>query len=115
MARQTILFVNITLVALTLALLGAGSIYAEITVRQIEIAPQGPTSRVPEVTARGRFLAPQAISAIDVSADGNFITVGTMAFSHDANGWQLDSNGAVIAKRHFPPWAPMQVATLNGG
>jgi glyoxylase-like metal-dependent hydrolase (beta-lactamase superfamily II) len=52
---------------------------------------------------------------VDVSGDGKFITVGTMAFSHDANVWQLAPDGTVIAKRHLPPWAPMQVATLNGG
>src|SRR5262249_62304119 len=70
---------------------------------------------VPPVIARGRSLAPQAISAVDVSSDGKFITVGTMAFSHDANLWQFAPDGTVIAQRHFPPWAPMQVATLNGG
>jgi hypothetical protein len=38
-----------------------------------------------------------------------------MAFSHDANVWQFAPDGAVIAKRHFPPWAPMQAVTLSGG
>jgi glyoxylase-like metal-dependent hydrolase (beta-lactamase superfamily II) len=38
-----------------------------------------------------------------------------MAFSHDANVWQFASDGTVLAKRHFPPWAPMQVTTLAGG
>lgn len=103
------------LAAFTLGVLGAVSAFADLTVRQVEIAPAAPHSRVPEVTARGRFLAPQAISAVDVSADGKFITAGTMAFSHDANVWQLAADGTVIARRHFPPWAPMQVATLNGG
>jgi hypothetical protein len=64
---------------------------------------------------KGVFLAPQAISAVDVSSDGKFITVGTMAFSHDANVWQFDAAGRVISSRYFPPWAPMQVATLAGG
>jgi hypothetical protein len=64
---------------------------------------------------QGRFLAPQAISAVDIAADDKVITVGTMAFSHDANVWQFSPDGTVIAKRHFPPWAPMQVATLRGG
>ncbi|HKX60342.1 MAG TPA: MBL fold metallo-hydrolase, partial [Verrucomicrobiae bacterium] len=71
--------------------------------------------QVPEVTAQGRSLAPQAISTVDISADGKFITVGTMAFSHDANVWQFAPDGTVINKRHFPPWAPLQVATLPGG
>jgi len=29
--------------------------------------------------------------------------------------WQFAADGTEIAKRHFPPWAPMQVATLAGG
>src|SRR5262249_8125574 len=57
----------------------------------------------------------QAISAVDISADGKLITVGTMAFSHDANVWQFDSAGTLLAKRYFPPWAPLQVATLSSG
>src|SRR4030095_11622905 len=57
----------------------------------------------------------QTISTVDISADGKFITVGTMAFSHDANVWQFAPDGTVLAQRHFPPWAPMQVATLSGG
>ena len=101
--------------ALTLALLFVDRAFADLTVRRVEIAPPAPESRVPDVTAQGRFLAPQAISAVDVSADGSFITVGTMAFSHDANVWQFGSDGTMLAKRHFPPWAPMQVATLSGG
>lgn len=98
-----------------LAVFPTGNAWADLAVRQAEIASPASTSRVPEVTARSRFLAPQSISAVDISADGKFITVGTMAFSHEANVWQWTSDGAVIAKRHFPPWAPMQVTTLAGG
>jgi hypothetical protein len=88
---------------------------ADLAVRHVEVAPRALNSRVPEITAQGRQLAPQAVSAVDVSADGRFITVGTMAFSHDANVWQFGPDGSVLAKRHFPPWAPMQVATLPEG
>jgi glyoxylase-like metal-dependent hydrolase (beta-lactamase superfamily II) len=84
-------------------------------IQHVQIAPLAVKSNVPEVTAQGRFLSPQAVSAIDISADGKIITIGTMAFSHDANVWQFAPDGTVIAKRHFPPWAPMQVATLPGG
>lgn len=103
--------------AATLSFVGiftSGTIAAP-AVRHVSIAPVAASSRVPEVTAQGRFLSPQAISAVDISADGKFITVGTMAFSHDANVWQFAPDGTIIAKRHFPPWAPMQVATLSGG
>lgn len=60
-------------------------------------------------------LAPQAVSAVDVSADGKIITVGTMAFSHEPNVWQFGSDGSVLHQRRLPPFAPMQVATLKGG
>ncbi|MEX2141364.1 MAG: MBL fold metallo-hydrolase [Pirellulales bacterium] len=88
--------------------------FAELTVDQVEIAPPAKKSRVPAVTAQDGIPAPQAISAVDISADGKLITVGTMAFSHDSNVWQFGPDGTVLAKRHFPPWAPLQVATLPG-
>jgi glyoxylase-like metal-dependent hydrolase (beta-lactamase superfamily II) len=97
------------------AFLSAGSAFAELAVRHLQVGDEAPASRVPEVTAQGRFLAPQAVSAVDIAGDGKVITVGTMAFSHDANVWQFSPEGEVMAKRHFPPWAPMQVATLAGG
>jgi glyoxylase-like metal-dependent hydrolase (beta-lactamase superfamily II) len=99
---------------LALATLLANTAFADLVVRRLQIAP-AVESRVPEVTAQNRVLAPHAISAVDISADGKFITVGTMAFSHDANVWQFGPDGTVLAQRHFPPWAPMQVATLAGG
>jgi len=115
LSELKVVLLNAAAAEFALALIWAGSAFADLAVRQVEIASPASKSRVPDVTARGRFLAPQAISAVDVSPDGKFITVGTMAFSHDANVWQLDEDGTVIAKRHFPPWAPMQVATLSGG
>jgi glyoxylase-like metal-dependent hydrolase (beta-lactamase superfamily II) len=84
-------------------------------VQRVQIAPRAVESQVPPPTAQDRTLAPQAVSALDISADGKIITVGTMAFSHDANVWQFAADGTILAKRHFPPWAPMQVATLVGG
>ena len=101
------------LLALQLALTNAA--LAELTVLHVQVAPPAGQSRVPAATTQGRSLAPQAISAVHVSADGKFITVGTMAHSHDANVWQFAPDGAVLAKRHLPPWAPMHVATLDGG
>ena len=81
--------------ALSIALLLGGRAFADLAVGHVEIAPRALKSSVPEITAQGRFLAAQAISAVDVSADGKFITVGTMAFSHDANVWQLDRKSVV--------------------
>src|SRR5262245_31861546 len=114
--RQWIMNRGFSVVAgFTLVLLWASVASADLPVRQVQIASPASRSRVPEVMARGRLLAPQAISAVGISADGKFITVGTMAFSDDANVWQLSADGTVLAKRYFPPWAPMQVATLAGG
>ncbi|HEV7403658.1 MAG TPA: MBL fold metallo-hydrolase [Chthoniobacteraceae bacterium] len=71
-------------------------------------------SSVPNATAQGHSLAPQAVSAVDISPDGKTITVGTMAFSHEPNVWLLSPDGAVREKRNFAPWAPMQVSTAGG-
>jgi len=114
--RQLLRNLGLTwLIAEGIALLFIGNACADLAVQHVEIAARALESRVPGITAQGRFLAPQAVSAVDVSADGKFITVGTMAFSHDANVWQFGADGTVLSKRHFPPWAPMQVATLPGG
>jgi glyoxylase-like metal-dependent hydrolase (beta-lactamase superfamily II) len=107
-------FCGLKAALLTLTLFVTGA-FADLTVRTVTIAPPTAQSRVPAATTQNRTLAPQAISAVDISADGKFITVGTMAFSHDANVWQFAPDGSVLAKRHLPPWAPMQVATLNSG
>lgn len=112
MTRQTLIA---PMVGVLVASLSAGSGFADLRVREIEIAPHAVQSRVPEVTAQVGFMAPQAVSAVNISTDGNFITIGTMAFSHDANVWQFRADGSLIANRNFPPWAPMQVATLAGG
>jgi hypothetical protein len=112
MTRQSLIA---PLVGALAAALSAGSAFADLQVREIEIAPRAAQSRVPDATAQAGFMAPQAVSAVNISADGNFITIGTMAFSHDANVWQFRADGSLIANRNFPPWAPMQVATLAGG
>jgi glyoxylase-like metal-dependent hydrolase (beta-lactamase superfamily II) len=101
--------------ALVAAVFAAPNLSAELTIRSVEIGPKTVRTAVPEIAAQGRALEPQAVSAVDISADRNFITIGTMAFSHDANVWVLAPDGAVISKGNLPPWAPMQVATLAGG
>jgi glyoxylase-like metal-dependent hydrolase (beta-lactamase superfamily II) len=101
--------------ALIVAAWPASDLSGELAVRSVEIGPKAARTAVPEVSTQDRVLKPQAVSAVDISADGNFITVGTMAFSHDANVWVLAPDGTVISKANLPPWAPMQVATLAGG
>ncbi|MDB5386235.1 MAG: hypothetical protein JWM11_1881, partial [Planctomycetaceae bacterium] len=60
-------------------------------------------------------LAPQSVSAVHISPDAKIITVGTMAFSHEPNVWQIGPDGSVLNQSRMPPFAPMQVATLRGG
>jgi len=107
--------IRVFLVALAVSEFFASGAPADSPVPHVRIGSIAGKSQVPAATAQGPFLAPQAISAVDISADGGFITAGTMAFSHDANVWQLAPDGRIIASRQFPPWAPMQVATLAGG
>ena len=83
-------FVLCAIVALSFAQVFA----AGAEVQRIQIGNPAINSQVPEASAQGRFLAPQAVSTVDISADGKFITVGTMAFSHDANVWQFAPDGA---------------------
>jgi glyoxylase-like metal-dependent hydrolase (beta-lactamase superfamily II) len=73
-------------------------------------------SRVPPPLRRGTFLAPQGVSAVDVSDDGRSVAVGTMAFRHDRNFFVLSAaeGGRLLWGRHVEPWAPYQVAALTG-
>lgn len=77
-------------------------------------ASRGP-SRVPAATRQGTFVPPQAISAVDVTDDGRFIAVTTLAFRHDRNFWLLSLDGQILWGRYLLPWAPFQVAALDGG
>jgi glyoxylase-like metal-dependent hydrolase (beta-lactamase superfamily II) len=72
-------------------------------------------SAVPDAWRQGTFLQPQSISALDISADGRFIGVTTMAFRHDRNFWLLSENGKVQWGRYVQPWAPFQAAVLPEG
>ena len=67
---------------------GAGNAFGDYAVRQVEIAKRAPQSRVPEVTARGRFLAPQAISVVDVSTKSR---IGIL-FDKGASGTRYEEN-----------------------
>src|SRR6185503_12437654 len=82
---------------------------------QVGGAPRA--SRVPAPLRRGTFLAPQGVSAVDVSDNGRFVAVGTMAFRHDRNFFLLSTTdgGKVLWGRHVEPWAPSQVAALADG
>jgi glyoxylase-like metal-dependent hydrolase (beta-lactamase superfamily II) len=72
-------------------------------------------SAVPDAWRQGGFLKPQSVSALEVSADGRFLGVTTMAFRHDRNFWLLSSDGKVQWGRYVQPWAPFQAAVLPDG
>jgi glyoxylase-like metal-dependent hydrolase (beta-lactamase superfamily II) len=55
------------------------------------------------------------VSALDVSDDGRFIAVATLAFRHQSNFWVLSHDGKVMWGRQVDPWAPFQAAVLPGG
>src|SRR5262245_10396825 len=73
-------------------------------------------SRVPAPLRQGAVLPPQSVSALDVSDDGRFVAVGTMAFRHDRNFWLLSAeSGEVEWGRYVETWAPAQVRVLAEG
>ena len=72
-------------------------------------------SRVPSANRQGVFLDPQNISAVDISPDGKFIGLTTMAFRNDRNFWLLSDDGQILWGRHVDPWAPFQAAVLPDG
>src|SRR6476659_2734249 len=81
----------------------------------IEIGGPPVASRMPPALRRGTFLFPQAVSAVDVSEDGGFVAVGTMAFRQARNLFLLSAaDGKVAWGRNVQPWAPSQLAALSG-
>ncbi|MCI0361581.1 MAG: MBL fold metallo-hydrolase [Planctomycetaceae bacterium] len=82
----------------------------------IRIGESRGTSRVPAPLRQGTRLPPQSVSALDVSDDGCFLAVGTMAFRHDRNFWLLSAEtGDVAWGRYVETWAPAQVRALAEG
>jgi glyoxylase-like metal-dependent hydrolase (beta-lactamase superfamily II) len=72
-------------------------------------------SKVPPLLAQGKFLSLQAVSAVDVSGDGQRIAVATMAFRHEPNFWTFSGDGKLLWSRNVAPWAPYQVALTGKG
>jgi len=71
-------------------------------------------SNVPPVLRQGVFLAPQSVSALDISEDGRFVAATTMAFRNDHNFWLISGEGKLLWGRYVLPWAPFEVAVLSG-
>src|SRR6516162_5134919 len=83
--------------------------------RTIQIGTPVKSSNVPDAWRQGTFLKPQSVSAVDVSDDGRFVGVTTMAFRQDRNFWLLTDDGKVSWGRYVEPWAPFQAAVLPQG
>jgi glyoxylase-like metal-dependent hydrolase (beta-lactamase superfamily II) len=64
---------------------------------------------VPAAFEQGSFVAPQAATAVDITADGKWIGITTTAFRHDRNFWLLSEDGEIQWGRYLLPWAPFQV------
>src|SRR6185436_5399753 len=77
-------------------------------------APAQESPRVPPVLRQGVFLAPQAVSSVELLDDGR-VAVTTMAFRHDRNFWLLSPDGKPLWSRQVAPWAPFQSASSGSG
>ncbi len=75
----------------------------------VRVAPPAEQTRVPSVLRQGVFLAPQAVSSVEVLEDDR-VAVCTMAFRHDTNFWVLSPEGRPLWSRQVAPWAPFQSA-----
>ena len=82
-------------------------------IRTVLIGTPLKQSKVPPSWEQGVFLHPQSISAVDISADGRWVGITTMAFRHDHNFWLLGEEGKVRWGRYVQPWAPFQAALLS--
>ena len=82
----------------------------------IPIGSSPERSCVPAPLHQGTVLPPQSVSALDVSDDGRFVAVGTMACRHDRNFWLMSAEtGAAAWGRYVETWAPAQVRALADG
>src|SRR5262245_9787364 len=73
--------------------------------KPIQIGVSLEPSRVPAPLRRGVVLAAQSVSAVDVSDDGRFVAVGTMAGRHDRNFWLLSAaTGEIAWGRYVGTW-----------
>jgi glyoxylase-like metal-dependent hydrolase (beta-lactamase superfamily II) len=80
--------------------------------RTVTIGQPLQKTNVPNPWQQGVFLQPQSVSTLDVSDDGRFIGLNTLAFRHDRNSWLLSEAGRVLWGRYVEPWAPFQTAVL---
>jgi glyoxylase-like metal-dependent hydrolase (beta-lactamase superfamily II) len=88
---------------------------AEPAMKTIQVGALPKRSSVPDAWRQGVFLPPQSVSAVDVSDDGRFVAVTTLAFRHEPNFWLLSDEGKVLWGRSVAPWAPFQTAVLPEG
>jgi hypothetical protein len=80
----------------------------------VRVAPSAVGTRVPSVLRQGVFLAPQAVSSVEVLENGR-VAVCTMAFRHESNFWVLSAEGQPLWSRQVAPWAPFQSPSAAGG
>jgi glyoxylase-like metal-dependent hydrolase (beta-lactamase superfamily II) len=109
---------RVALGALALVTMGGlfGTASSADTPPPVQIGTVLEPSRVPSALRQGVGVPPQSVSAIDVSDDGRFVAVGTMAGRHDRNFWLLSAEtGEPTWGRYVETWAPAQVRVLAEG
>ncbi len=66
----------------------------------VDIGPAAAPTRVPRWNARGLGQLPwQGIACLDMSEDGRFVAVGTIAPASDPNVFLLDADGKIVDQR----------------
>ncbi len=81
--------------------------------QEVRIASPLERSLVPRPWRQGIFLAPQSVSALDISDDRHSIAVATMSFRHDNNFWSMTAeDGQVAWGRYLETLAPSRVTVL---
>ena len=77
--------------------------FGGLDIRTVRIGRPLAASRVPDVARQGVFLAPQSVSALDISDDGGFIAASTLAFRNDRNFWMISQDGKLLRGRYLLP------------
>lgn len=89
--------------------------FTQSSIQTVKVGTPLSLTRVPTALQQGSFLPKQSVSALDISDDGRFIAVTTMAFRNDRNFWLISSQGKSLEGHYVLPWAPFEAAVLPGG
>jgi hypothetical protein len=98
--------ISILLCPLVMVAAGPHCVADSAEAQPIQIGSPLDRSRVPALLRQGTVLPPQSVSVLDVSDDGRFVAVGTIAFRHVRNFWLLSAEtGEPAWGRYVETWA----------